>query len=113
MTNIDLTSRTEPILTAKTVSPLSPGHAVAQAWYACLLERLSTEEERQGVRSTVRSNIVPVFEGLVPAAQRDFIDALGALVTDFLVMGEPYAGRWDPKESIEEAIVSEQVGAAE
>lgn len=110
MTVVDLSSCNklyEPIRIAKTTAPVCPGHAAAQAWYACLVERLAMEQHRQGVSALVTSNILPIYDGLREDAQRDFVSALGALVADTLVSGEPNIGRWDPLLSIEEAIASE------
>lgn len=110
MTAVDITPHNEQtahIPTAKTAAPSRPGFAVAQAWYACVRERLDTEEDRQGVRALVSSNVLPVYAGLGAQAQCDFVNALGTLVVDFLVDGEPSAGRWDARRSIEEAVASE------
>lgn len=109
MTSIDLTrpKTHEPIPTAMTVAPTCPGHAIAQAWYASLGDRLEMEKDRQGVSALVSSNIGPIFDGLAETVQRDFVVAVGALVVTFLVDGEPNAGRWDPRDSIEDAVTSE------
>lgn len=72
-------------------APISkPGHKAALAWYADLDSRITVIEEAKRLKGyCVESKLREAFELTAPDQQGAFLDAVGAYLMTFKVIGEP------------------------
>ena len=79
------------------------GFRAAEQWH---IEVCAAEEAAEGY--LFPSNLRETFDALPAAAQRDFLDAIGALFVNFQVIGEPVPGRQNLREDVRLHAMSPQ-----
>ncbi|MDH2052558.1 hypothetical protein [Achromobacter marplatensis] len=72
------------------------GFRAAQEWHVTFCAAANAAEGY-----LFRSGLRQAFEGLAPSSQSDFLDAIGALLVTFQVIGEPVPGRQNLREEVQ------------
>lgn len=91
-------------------SPFTDGYAAAEAWYVDLDARATID----GTDTWVMPKLREAFHELPPEQRGNFLDAIGALIVEYLVCGEPVADRWEAAECVRNCAltIEEQIGSA-